>query len=748
MNLRIKLLLSITLVISIIISGLIYIAVHYAQESVLNQITEQFRTTHELIQELQTREFEKLINILRIVATSPRIKIVASTQGMDHATILYSLEEMLEVVESDLLMLLDTSGRVLANTIEPESFGEDLSKVHLIHQVLQGDDDIWDLWIIHDELYLMASQHIHLNSGETTAIILSGKKINNSFAISLSKLLKTKVAFILAPSSIIASSTIKPDLFDSATTAWVIDEQIRTKQELSHLISINDIDLDNVSSTKKVYFDGENHLYAVSLLANNAGERLGSIVVLQNLDKKLQGYYQIRKTLALVGLMAIACAGFVLWLITRPILKMIGSVVGKMKEIAKGEAILTKRIDIESNDEIGHMVFWFNEIINNIQSLSFFKRTIEEDETLLDIYFRLGKIFKKMEIENFTIYDTTKILIPVYPFRFPDEPLYCKKEILNQSSLCWAKRTGRRMNSVDFPGICTQFCANRGKEAVCVPLNMSGNIRTVIQFLFDASDKKAKSVLEDKINKISQFIREAIPAMDSRQHLDKDIEHGLRDQITDLYNMAFFQEHFDTIMAGVASRNINLGIIVGEIDNLNLILRVCGKFDRDALLFEYSKILKANIKQSDLPIRIGDREFLLVLFNIKDEEQLYQIAERIRVRIKDYKGNIPLEEVTPVTISLGLSMFPADNPDFWQVKNQANKAFNRASEFMDKVICFSQMSLKDTAPLSEPSNEHLTHKEITDDSENEALTQESTALIVVDSPVEEVSVSDKKDSET
>lgn len=97
--------------------------------------------------------------------------------------------------------------------------------------------------------------------------------------------------------------------------------------------------------------------------------RSGTVVVSVNRQAVLT---MSRSTLLTgVGISAavtMLAAALSLWLATytlRP-LRLVGSM---LREIAKGEADLTKRIVVQSNDEIGDLANWFNEFVESIQNI-------------------------------------------------------------------------------------------------------------------------------------------------------------------------------------------------------------------------------------------------------------------------------------------------------------------------------------------------------------------------------------------
>lgn len=53
----------------------------------------------------------------------------------------------------------------------------------------------------------------------------------------------------------------------------------------------------------------------------------------------------------------------------RRIVNPMERVIGLLKNIAEGEADLTKRLDISSKDEVGQLAGWFNTFVDTLQGI-------------------------------------------------------------------------------------------------------------------------------------------------------------------------------------------------------------------------------------------------------------------------------------------------------------------------------------------------------------------------------------------
>ncbi|WP_162459058.1 methyl-accepting chemotaxis protein [Desulfosarcina ovata] len=79
------------------------------------------------------------------------------------------------------------------------------------------------------------------------------------------------------------------------------------------------------------------------------------------------------KSLGMINLMVavvvIAVATVLIYFVTSTVVKPINRVVAGLQDAAEGDGDLTKRIDINSTDEVGELALWFNTFIEKIQRI-------------------------------------------------------------------------------------------------------------------------------------------------------------------------------------------------------------------------------------------------------------------------------------------------------------------------------------------------------------------------------------------
>lgn len=143
------------------------------------------------------------------------------------------------------------------------------------------------------------------------------------------------------------------------------------------------------------------------------------------------------------------------------------------------------------------------------------------------------------------------------------------------------------------------------------------------------------------------------------------------DGLTGLPNRTLFYELSEKLIESSKRNNCLLGLMFVDIDKFKNINDSYGHKIGDDVLIEVGKILSNSIRKSDIVARVGGDEFLILLPNLKDENDYKAIVSRI---IKETEKPFVCEEngIT-ISLSIGISIFPKDGEDIDKLKINADK---------------------------------------------------------------------------
>jgi len=111
----------------------------------------------------------------------------------------------------------------------------------------------------------------------------------------------------------------------------------------------------------------DDYVTAASPIKTADGEIVGQALVAISLEAIHSAEASGRQVTFVFGLGILVLGCTIFWFLTQRMLSPVFSMVTRLEDIAQGEADLTKRLEIESNDELGEMARWFNTFADRLQ---------------------------------------------------------------------------------------------------------------------------------------------------------------------------------------------------------------------------------------------------------------------------------------------------------------------------------------------------------------------------------------------
>jgi diguanylate cyclase (GGDEF)-like protein len=331
------------------------------------------------------------------------------------------------------------------------------------------------------------------------------------------------------------------------------------------------------------------------------------------------------------------------------------------------------------------------EMVESLVEASQFKQAIEEDQTKLEIYLRLAEMLsRKYYLKHFSIYEVVPAKNRMTPIIIDGENdaacRYCDAQVTIDSGACRAKRTGHEVNALDYPNLCTMFRPeNPGDSHVCLPIIQSGSAGCIVQIVVPEAEA---AVVRLTLPFIAVYLREAGPVLEAKRLMEHLRESALRDPMTGLYNRRFLEEYVSALIAGSQRRKSPFSVLMLDLDFFKQVNDTHGHEAGDKVIKTLGDILQRNVRGSDMAVRYGGEEFLLVLVDTGAEAAL-TVAEKIRGEVEATKVPLP-GGMLQKTISIGVAEFPNDSDTFWQVVKFADVALYQAkSSGRNRVVRFA-----------------------------------------------------------
>jgi len=140
-----------------------------------------------------------------------------------------------------------------------------------------------------------------------------------------------------------------------------------------------------------------------------------------------------------------------------------------------------------------------------------------------------------------------------------------------------------------------------------------------------------------------------------KKKFEKKLKYiSLHDQLTGLYNRAYFEEELKRLNS---SREYPITIIAADVNGLKLVNDTVGHDKGDELLTACAQVLKRTFRSSDILARVGGDEFV-VLLPRTGEKAGWSILKRLHSSIEKHNREHP---ELPLSVSFGIAT--ADDPE-------------------------------------------------------------------------------------
>ena len=171
-----------------------------------------------------------------------------------------------------------------------------------------------------------------------------------------------------------------------------------------------------------------------------------------------------------------------------------------------------------------------------------------------------------------------------------------------------------------------------------------------------------------------QIVRRADKIMIAAE--DRILHLAYHDLLTGLPNRATFAESLDRGIKLAKRSGAMCAVMILDLDHFKEINDSLGHRVGDLLLQQVGERLKRNMREVDTVARLGGDEFGIALPEIKQVEQVAQVAEKIRRSIVHPVYTIEGHQLR-ITASIGISMYPGDGDCMVDLIKNADAAMYR-----------------------------------------------------------------------
>ncbi|MEQ1772154.1 MAG: diguanylate cyclase [Burkholderiales bacterium] len=223
---------------------------------------------------------------------------------------------------------------------------------------------------------------------------------------------------------------------------------------------------------------------------------------------------------------------------------------------------------------------------------------------------------------------------------------------------CWGMRRGA-VYAATHPQQ-DIYCAHVHADAshlkyLCVPMMAHGVSLGLLHVTFAPDEGSTLPEAElQRVQRLADQIALALANLKLRTSLR---EQSIRDALTGLHNRRYLEESLECEVARALRNKKPLAVLMVDVDHFKRFNDQFGHEGGDAVLQALGRVLRKTARQSDLVARYGGEEFTVLLHDTPATGAI-EWGERLREAVRNMEVKFAGQTLPPITISLGLAIYP------------------------------------------------------------------------------------------
>jgi phosphoserine phosphatase RsbU/P len=297
----------------------VMVAVLWGMSSIIDrharsQLTDELERSRQVFEDLQAYRRSLFAAEIRVVAEEPRLKAVAATPEVDHETVLGVAQELRRAVASDIFIITDGDGHLLADVANPEATGNDLTSLPVVIEALtRGEGNA--IWTDREAAYQVQARRLSFGT-TAVGVLVIGHRIDDRVAQTVRRQTGSAVVVLLDGERIAASP---------------LDDGRPVEPEITGVLATLGARPHELSS------GGELLLALSAPYPSYGGGRSLRYVVLRSLDRALAFRRRLLDVLYVVGGLALVATVVLAVLLARRVARPMNGLVAFTRRVGGGE---------------------------------------------------------------------------------------------------------------------------------------------------------------------------------------------------------------------------------------------------------------------------------------------------------------------------------------------------------------------------------------------------------------------------
>jgi len=198
--------------------------------------------------------------------------------------------------------------------------------------------------------------------------------------------------------------------------------------------------------------------------------------------------------------------------------------------------------------------------------------------------------------------------------------------------------------------------------------------------------------IESELRQTQKDLFEVLTDLSKSQTNEKDARHlALHDSLTGLPNRLLLEQHLDHGLTQSRRHSWKLALMFIDLDKFKNINDTYGHDVGDKVLITVAKRLQDFVRGEDIASRWGGDEFICVLLDIKQEDEVINLAKKMAARISEdcnFDGTI-----ISISATIGIAICPRDGDTADTLFQKVDRAMYKSKGTDQRVMLFSKSIL-------------------------------------------------------
>ncbi len=233
---------------------------------------------------------------------------------------------------------------------------------------------------------------------------------------------------------------------------------------------------------------------------------------------------------------------------------------------------------------------------------------------------------------------------------------------------------------------CEHFAGPPPERYVCLPLVAHGDTLGVLYI--ECASAEVVEAVERQLTPLRDLLQLAsmtVAAINLRSKLENQ---SIRDSLTGLFNRHFMEITLEREIRRATRRKSSMAIFMLDADNFKQFNDTFGHKAGDTILRAIADRFLSSVRSEDIVCRYGGEEFVIILPDIFAEKAAER-AQEIRQAIGDLRVSDQGQTLGPVTVSIGVAMYPDDGRTIEDLLQASDRSLYAAKKNGRNQVAFA-----------------------------------------------------------